>query len=210
MAKSQSAFAKLGTGAKMLVALLLVTLVGVLYFVVFYSDIATQLRAGKTRQQQLEVDLAEAKKAQHAYQMDLAELSEKQQKQQELNKILPATTEYPAFLSAVQSVSNITGASLTAWTPQDEVPEQFYARVPMKLDLEGRFHQIARFFYQVGQLDRIINMENITMTEPRTEGDEVILKVNALATAFHSIDESKAANPAGVVGAAGAPPPRGK
>jgi len=201
MAKQQSAFSKLSTGAKLLVTAVLLALIGLLYFVVFYSDVATQLRAGKTREAQLTADLAEAKKAQHAYQMDLAELAEKQQKQQELNKILPATTEYPAFLSAVQSVSNITGASLTAWTPQDEVSEQFYARVPMKVDLEGRFHQIARFFYQVGQLDRIINMENITFSDPKVEGDEVILKVSALATAFHSIDEKAVAASAAAPGA---------
>jgi type IV pilus assembly protein PilO len=108
---------------------------------------------------------------------------------------LPATTEYPAFLSAVQNVANVAGVSLSAWTPQDEAPEQFYARVPMKIELQGRFHQIAKFFYQVGQLDRIINIENIAIKEPAVEGDEVLLKVDALATAFHSI-EQKAVAPA--------------
>ena len=79
--------------------------------------------------------------------------------------------------------------NLAAWTPQDEVPEQFYARVPMKLELEGRFHQIAKFFYGVGQLDRIINIENISLTDPKPKGDEVMLKVSVLATAFRSLDE---------------------
>lgn len=192
MAKSPSTLSKLTPAAKVAVGGGLLALVGIAYFVVLYGPIATDLRAAETRERQLSADLAEAKKAQHAYQMDLAELAEKQQKQQELNKILPATTEYPAFLSAVQSVANIAGITLAAWTPQDEVPEQFYVRVPMKVELEGRFHQIARFFYQVGQLDRIINVENITLADPHVDGDEVLLKVNALATAFHSIDESKA------------------
>jgi len=62
----------------------------------------------------------------------------------------------------------------------------------MKIELEGRFHQIAKFFYNVGQLDRIINMENITITEPKVKGDEVVLKVSALATAFHSIEDKRA------------------
>lgn len=191
MAKSKSSFNRLSSPAKFAVGGVLMVLVLVVYFVVLYGDLATSIKAGQGRERQLSADLAEARKAQHAYQLDLAELSEKQQKQQELNKILPATTEYPAFLSAIQSVATVTGVNLSAWTPQDEVPEQFYARVPMRLELEGRFHQIARFFYQVGQLDRIINMENISLVEPRTEGDDVILKVNALATAFHSVDETK-------------------
>jgi len=81
--------------------------------------------------------------------------------------------------------------NLSAWTPQDEAPSQFYARVPMRLELSGRYHQIAKFFYNVGQLDRIINIENISLTNPTQRGGEVLLKVSALATAFHSIDESK-------------------
>jgi type IV pilus assembly protein PilO len=192
MAKAPSALSRLNLAAKIGIGAALMILSGVVYFVVFYGDVATSIKAEQGRERQLRDDLAEAQKAQHAYQLDLAELSDRQQRQRELNKILPATTEYPAFLSAVQSVANVAGVNLSAWTPQDEASEQFYARVPMRLELEGRFHQVAKFFYNVGQLDRIINMENISITEPHMKGDEVLLKVNALATAFHSIDDKRA------------------
>jgi type IV pilus assembly protein PilO len=192
MAKAPSALSRLNLAAKIGIGAALMILSGVVYFVVFYGDVATSIKAEQGRERQLHDDLAEAQKAQHAYQLDLAELSDRQQRQRELNKILPATTEYPAFLSAVQSVANVAGVNLSAWTPQDEASEQFYARVPMRLELEGRFHQVAKFFYNVGQLDRIINMENISITDPHTKGDEVLLKVTALATAFHSIDDKHA------------------
>jgi type IV pilus assembly protein PilO len=192
MAKGPSALSRLNLAAKIGIGAALMILSGVVYFVVFYGDLATSIKAEEGRERQLRDDLAEAQKAQHAYQLDLAELSDRQQRQRELNKILPATTEYPAFLSAVQSVANVAGVNLSGWYPQGEAPDQFYARVPMKIELEGRFHQIAKFFYNVGQLDRIINMENITITEPKVKGDEVVLKVTALATAFHSIDDKRA------------------
>jgi type IV pilus assembly protein PilO len=192
MAKGPSALSRLTMPAKVGIGAALMILSGVVYFVVFYGDLATSIKAEQGRERQLHDDLGEAQKAQHAYQLDLAELSDRQQRQRELNKILPATTEYPAFLSAVQSVANVAGVSLSGWFPQGEAPDQFYARVPMKIELEGRFHQIAKFFYNVGQLDRIINMENITITDPKLKGDEVVLKVSALATAFHSIDDKRA------------------
>jgi type IV pilus assembly protein PilO len=195
MAKGQSAFSRLNLPAKIAVGGLLIVLSAVVYFVVFYGDLATSIKAEQSREQQLRSDLADAQKAQRAYQLDLAELTDRQQRQRELNKILPATTEYPAFLSAIQSVANIAGVNLSAWTPQDEAPEQFYARVPMRVELTGRFHQVAKFFYNVGQLDRIINIENISLTDATQKGDEVVLKVSALATAFHSVDESKRAPP---------------
>ena len=95
-----------------------------------------------------------------------------------------------AFLSAVQSAANVSGVSLSAWTPREKVPEKYYAKVPMKVELTGKFLQIARFFYNVGQLDRIINMENISMTDPKVVDNEIVLKTEALATAFHVVEES--------------------
>ena len=112
-------------------------------------------------------ELAQARKAEFAYQKDLAELTERQQRQRELNKILPMASEYPAFLSAIQNVANVSGVQLAAWSPSAEVAEQFYARVPMKLTLVGRYHQVAKFFYGVSQLDRIINLENIDAHQAR-------------------------------------------
>jgi type IV pilus assembly protein PilO len=177
--------AKIGVGAGALV------LVGVAYFVVFYGDIESQIKAAHGQEQSLRTDLADARKNEFAYQKDLTELTDRQHRQRELNKVLPTETEYPAFLSAVQSVANVSGIGLTAWAPQAEVTEQFYARVPMKVTLVGRYHQVAKFFYGVGQLDRIINMENISLTDPKLQGDDVVVKTEALATAFRSVADAK-------------------
>jgi type IV pilus assembly protein PilO len=175
--------AKLGIGGGSLV------LVAAGYFFLFHAALEDGLGSAKTAGVTLNADLSKARAAEHAYQKDLAELADREQRQKELNQILPATTEYPAFLSAVQSAANVSGVSLSAWTPREKVPDKYYARVPMKVELTGKFMQIARFFYNVGQLDRIINMENISMTDPKMVDDEVVLKTEALATAFHVVEE---------------------
>jgi len=192
MARQTSALNKLPLIARVGVGAGVVLLTGVAYFVLFYGDIESSIKAAQNQEQQLRTDLADARKNEFAYQKDLAELTDRQQRQRELNKVLPVETEYPAFLSAVQSVANVSGIGLTSWTPQPEVNEQFYARVPMKVTLVGRYHQVAKFFYGVGQLDRIINMENISLTEPKVQGDDVVVKTEALATAFRSVEDAKA------------------
>ena len=191
MARQTSVLNKLPLLARFAVGAGLLLLLGVAYFVLFYGDIESSIKAAQGQEQQLR--------------NDLAELTERQHRQRELNKVLPVETEYPAFLSAVQSVANVSGIGLTSWTPQPEVNEKFYARVPMRLTLVGRYHQVAKFFYGVGQLDRIINMENISLTDPKIQGDEVVVKTEALATAFRSVEDAKT-NPADKRGAAmGAP-----
>lgn len=193
MAARDSSLARLPILAKLGIGAGLVVLVAIAYFVVFYGDLASSIKAAQGKERQLREQLGDARKAEFAYQKDLAELADRQQRARELEKILPRNTEYPSFLSSLQSVANVSGVQLNAWTPQAETPEQYYARVPMKLELTGRFHQVAKFFYGVGQLDRIINMENISITDPSTlEGDEIAVKVDCLATAFRMIDDTGA------------------
>jgi type IV pilus assembly protein PilO len=206
MARQTSALAKLPLIAKVGVGAGAMLLVGIAYFVIFYGDIESSIKAAQGQEAQLRTDLGDARKNEFAYQKDLAELTDRQQRQRELNKVLPVDTEYPAFLSAVQSVANVSGIGLTAWAPQPEVAEQFYSRVPMKVSLVGRYHQVAKFFYGVGQLDRIINMENISLTDPKIQGDDVVVKTEALATAFRALSETAATAAADKRGAAIAGP----
>lgn len=194
--KPGSALNRLNLPTKIGIGVLLVVLTGVVYFFVFHNDLQTSIDSTVAQQHKLQTDLVAAEAAKSAYQKDLAELGEGEQRQRELSKVLPETAETPAFLSTVQGVANVAGVNLTAWTPQEEVAEQFYARVPMKLKISGRYHQIARFFYQVGQVDRIINMENISITDPKKVDNDVLLQVDVLATAFHIIEANDAATAA--------------
>jgi type IV pilus assembly protein PilO len=61
----------------------------------------------------------------------------------------------------------------------------------MRLELSGRYHQIAKFFYGVGQLDRVINIENISLGDPRVVGEDLLLRVDVLATAFRALDSTE-------------------
>lgn len=178
---------KIGVGA------ILCALLGVAYYVMLHTDLAAQTDRERARTSELETELSKTKQSQASYFADRDELAMRQQKQREWNKILPTDTEAATFLSAIQSVSNISGIDLKAWSPMDEVPQTFYAKVPMRLQLTGRFHQIAKFAYEVGRQDRIINMENLELSDPKVEGEDVVMKATCLATTFHLL---KASTPA--------------
>ncbi|MCL2723567.1 MAG: type 4a pilus biogenesis protein PilO [Polyangiaceae bacterium] len=191
---------KIGVGA------VLCALVGVAYYVVLHTDVATRIDRENKTAHDLETELGRQRTSQTNYLADKDELTKLQQKQRELNKILPTEAEAATFLSAIQTVSNISGIDLKAWTPMDEVPQTFFAKVPMRLQMSGRFHQIAKFIYEIGKQDRIINMENLDLSEPKIEGEDVILKATCLATSFHLLKPSAPTKP----GQPAAPPPRGK
>lgn len=167
-------------------------LIALAYWVVFHDEVATRITRERARTGELETELGKVKQSQASYLADRDELAMRQQKQRELNKVLPVEAETATFLSAIQAVSNIAGVDLKAWAPLQEVPQSFYAKVPMRLQLTGRFHQIAKFIYEVGKQDRIINMENLELGDPKVDGEDVVLKANCLATTFHLLKQDAA------------------
>jgi type IV pilus assembly protein PilO len=54
--------------------------------------------------------------------------------------------------------------------------------------VSGKYHQLAKFFYNVSRLQRAINMENIVIGTPKLEGEDLILQVRVLATTFRRKD----------------------
>ena len=195
---------KIGVGAVFCV------LLGVVYYVVLHTDVAARTDRERASTAELETELSKVRQSQASYFADRDELAMRTQKQRELNKVLPTDTEAATFLSAIQAVSNISGIDLKAWTPLEEVPQAFFAKVPMRLQITGRFHQIAKFIYEVGKQDRIINMENLELGDPKIEGEDVVLKASCLATTFHLTKKA----PPPVAPAPGTPaapvPPGGK
>jgi type IV pilus assembly protein PilO len=175
---------RLPPAGKVGVGLLFAILIGLLYFVVFYGDVDNDLTQAKNAQGHLETQLAEAEKSKEEYQKDADEKARREQQAREQKKILPDEAETPTFLSTLQDVATISGVNLTAWSPTEEAPQEFYAKVPMKLQLGGKFHQVAKFFYGVGQQDRIINVEDIRIKKTKAGTDDV--EVECLATAFRA------------------------
>jgi len=165
----------------------LVFVVGLAYYVLFHTDISAKVDREKMRTAEVDKELVVQQQAQASYFSDRDELTLRHQKQKDLNRILPTETDVASFLSALQTVSNISGVDLKGWQPLDEQPQTFFAKVPMRLEMTGRFHQLTKFMFEVGKQERIINMENIELSDPKVDGEDVVMKAKCLATAFHLI-----------------------
>jgi type IV pilus assembly protein PilO len=201
----ESQLTRVPTWGKLLVGALAALLTAAVYWFFFYSEAAAKIEGANRQKKSLRDELAAQQQAQASYFADRDEVAVREQHARELNKVLPPDSEEDAFLSAVQAASNAAGIDLKAYAPMDEVSQNFYAKVPMRLEMSGKFHQIAKFAFELGKMDRIINVENIELTDPKVVGDEVVLHGRCLATAFHAMKPKPAAR-----GGAAAPAPGGK
>lgn len=202
------ALPKVGTGAKLLLGFAALAAVALVYYFFFWTDLSNAVRAAVDRNGQLRNDDAQASLAFKAYVDDSTKLEEKKARARELNKILPETTEMASFLGSVNQQAEIAGLKVHTVNPLDEQNQQFYARVPVRLEVAGKFHQIAKFFAGISRLDRIMNVENIEMGTPKVgDNGETTLSAKCLTTTFRALAKPAAAPVAPAV--PGAPPPGG-
>lgn len=106
---------------------------------------------------------------------------------------LPNQKEIPTLLSSIASVAKDNGLEVLRFSPGQETPKGFYAEVPVSLKLKGSYHQVAMFFYAVGNLSRIVNIGNVTMSSAGEAGGEVILSIDCLATTFRFLESNEQA-----------------
>ena len=106
-------------------------------------------------------------------------------------KLLPDKEEIPTLLTSISNLGAQSGLEFILFQPQKEVPRNFYAEIPLKIEVTGPYHNVATFFDQVSRLSRIVNIGDVTMAEmkaAKTQADSVILKTGCTATTYKFIE----------------------
>jgi len=101
---------------------------------------------------------------------------------------LPDKKEIPQLLTTISSLGKESGLSFLLFRPKPEVPKEFYAEIPVEIKVEGGYHEVASFFSRVGNLNRIVNINNVIMEKPKDQGGKMILTTSCLATTFMFIE----------------------
>ena len=106
---------------------------------------------------------------------------------------LPDQREIADLLSSVAASGRASGLEIVLFRQKPEVYHDFYADVPVEMQMRGTYHDVALFLDRVKRLDRIVNIADINMKKPRLEGDRMMLDAACTATTFRFLDEAERA-----------------
>ena len=73
---------------------------------------------------------------------------------------------------------------IPSFKPQKNRTKGFYAEVPIALKLKGTYHDVAIFFEKVGNMERIMNIQNVTMKPERERSTILNVTCNAITYTF--------------------------
>jgi type IV pilus assembly protein PilO len=143
-----------------------------LYYQFFYADISDGIAAADAARARLTEERAgyERRKVEYlAYRNELVQL---QEEQRELLRVLPKRDEIASFLGSIQEQGELSGLEVLSFNVENEIPEELYIKIPVRMEVKGGFHAITKFFKSVSELRRIVTIEDLAMVPERDMKDE--------------------------------------
>jgi len=104
---------------------------------------------------------------------------------------LPDRKEIPDLLSSLSTKAREAGLEILLFRPRAENFQEFYAEIPVDIVVRGGFFNAVTFFDEVGKLNRLVNIDNIDLKNPKVGGDQVALEISTLTTTYRFLGEAE-------------------
>jgi len=122
-------------------------------------------------QMKLDKDLARSKKKAAEYEAYKRKMAQAEERFRKALQALPEKKEIPSLLTNISRSGQDTGLEFLLFQPQAEVQKEFYAEIPVSIQVDGSYHNVAMFFDKVARLSRIVNIHNLQMNAQKNPGE---------------------------------------
>ncbi len=176
--------AKVPKPIRLAVITLVLLAIGAGYWTLSYQPLEAEARELVVRGQELQRKLNNARSVADnlpGFEAEVAAL------ERDLNfalQQLPNRKQFEDLLQDISTAGKKVGVTIKSIDRDSEVRRDFYAEVPFKIELEGAYHDLARFFEMVANLPRIVNVGRLEITVSKEDRQATLLKVTGRATTF--------------------------
>ena len=126
---------------------------------------------------------------------------------EELKLQLPEEKEITSLLKQVSDLCIRAGLKVSLWKPEAKRTHAsgIVYEIPVKVELGGSYHSLGSFFSSLTKLNRIVNITDFKLTDPKPDKGIAIIKITFTATTFSSVPEEELAKKPDAKAAKGAP-----
>ena len=107
-------------------------------------------------------------------------------------KLLPNEKEIPKLLRNITQLGSDSALEFRLFVPKKERTGDFYMEIPVSLEVSGTYHNVAVFFDKVGQMERIVNILNVSMKPVKPRSTQLVTTCDAVTYRFKGKGDVKA------------------
>ena len=175
-------------------ALLAIVLVAGSYWYLIKDRYAEAERAART-EQELRSEFETKQRRAAALDAYRARLEQMERDFGAMLRQLPGKAEVANLLNDISRTRSANNLDEEIFEPQSEVVRDFYAELPNRIVVVGRFHDMARFVSDIAELSRIVTIEQVEISRVGNSdsGDSVDLRMAATAKTYRYLDDDELA-----------------
>ena len=201
---ADNALTKLSLNGQIGASIAAAALVGGLFWYFYYSPAVEERDTKAARLDTLQKEIRALEVTASKLQEFQREVQLLEAKLETLKRILPPAKETPDLMRKVQALAAQSNLAIKTFTPQAVVNKDFYQEWPIKVDVQGTYHNLALFFDRVSRLSRLVNVGNLKIVALNQQTGSSTITASCTATTFVYLDTPPPAP--GAPGAAGAQP----
>ena len=163
---------------KLGIGVLLVIVPIALFYFVYYQGTTTKITKKQNEKAQLVKDIQSLRKKERNKPVLLESVAQVEAEFEQAALMLPKTQEIPQLLKDISALGRNAGLDFLSFAPKPEVPRDYFNEIPVSISIRGPYHSVGFFFDQVTNLDRIVSVSNVIMSNPEELQGEILLKSN--------------------------------
>lgn len=101
---------------------------------------------------------------------------------------LPSDTEVPGLLEDIDEKGSESGLDINSINLQPEKTAEFYVELPIKVDIEGGYHDFGNFVSGIASMSRIVTLHNYTISRSKAS-EQLSMTIDAKTYRYKSQDE---------------------
>ncbi len=111
----------------------------------------------------------------------------------ELKLQLPEEKEVSTLLKQVSDLCITSGLKIALWQPEQRKTHSsgIVYEIPVKVELAGSYHSLGYFFSSLTKLNRIVNISDIKISDPKSDKESALEKITFTATTFSVVPEEE-------------------
>ncbi len=174
------------TPVKVIAAILLFALIVVAGYYYHIEGLQNQLARSEASEMDLRRDFE--KKAFEAANLEAykRQLAEMEESFGALVSQLPSDTEVPGLLEDITNKGEVNGLTISTIDLLDEVPQEFYIELPIRINAVGSYHDLGAFVSGMAGLPRIVTLHDFDIKSPGAATN--MLQMNILAKTYRYRD----------------------
>lgn len=158
------------------------------YFL-FVKDLNMALETSAAKEQTLRASFQ--KKAFEAANLEAyrKQMEEMQESFGALVAQLPSDTEVPGLLEDIDEKGNESGLNIIGIKLQPEVVKEFYVELPIKIDVQGGYHDLGAFVSGIAGMPRIVTLHDYSISADKKTPGTLAMNILAKTYRYKSQDE---------------------